>query len=232
MARGIQLSEVREKLRAEVGHSVKLSVNTDNLPRINQIIRRTQETLYDDYEWPFLRILPTKSLSAGQRYYDLPSDLNLERVEKVAVWYNGLPHPIDRGISWSEYAAFDSDNDERSDPVLKWDVRNTGSGEQIEVWPIPASNDMKLQFEGVKKLGGLVNDSDTLDLDDNLVVLFAAAEILSNQQDADAEVKLRAAQNRLQKLRAQHSAGRPTVAMGQGDGHRKPLIGRTIVRVS
>ena len=64
MARGKQLTQLIDELRAEVGHAVSVSVGVDNLPAIKQIIRRTQETLYDDFDWPHLRIQPTKNLAA------------------------------------------------------------------------------------------------------------------------------------------------------------------------
>src|SRR3546814_4423912 len=65
-----------------------------------------------------------------------------------------------RGIRSEDYAAYDSAAGERVDPVLRWDVQFTGTTDQIEVWPIPASNGMRLQVFGKKVLAPLIEDDD------------------------------------------------------------------------
>lgn len=231
MARGTQLIQLVEMLKAEAGHSTRVNVGVDKLPEIKQILRRTQETLYDESDWPFLRVAPYKDLAAGQRYYDFPADLDLERVEQAAVWYSGTPKPIIRGIGFDEYAQYDSENDERADPVLKWDVRWTGSAEQIEVWPIPSSDDQQLQFIGIRPLRALVSDSDVADLDDQLIVLYAAAELLARQGSKDAQAKLGAAQARFARLKGRVKGASEMTTLGTGNSYRT-LRGRTIIRVS
>lgn len=232
MARGIALSDARYRLRAETGRSVKLSVQTDDLPRLDQILRRTQETLYDEYDWPHLRVLEKVQLANGQRYYDLPANVNVERIASMAAWWNGIPHPLERGILWPEYGSYDSRDDDRSDPPLRWDVRFTGTTEQLEVWPIPASDQAFLEIKGTRNLPPLVNEDDRLVLDDTLVVLFAAAEILMSEGAPEAEMKLRMAQDRMNRLRAQHAAGRKPVQMGQKNADRDISYGRATVRVN
>src|SRR3546814_3071737 len=99
----------------------------------------------DIYDWPFLQIRPFKDLEAGEKYYDFPT-VDLEQIENVVCYYNGLPHQVMRGIRSEDYAAYDSAAGERVDPVSRWDVQFTGTTDQIEVWPIPASNGMRLQL--------------------------------------------------------------------------------------
>ena len=48
--------------------------------------------------------------------------------------------PQRRGIGFDHYAQYHSDDDERADPVLAWDIRWRSTVEQIEVWPIPDSS--------------------------------------------------------------------------------------------
>ncbi len=232
MARGTQLTLLVDRLRAEVGHSTNVSVGVDNLPMLKQIIRRTQETLYDEYDWPHLRILPTKAMAAGQRYYDFPTNLNYERVEEVVIWYSGNPHPLRRGVGFAEYAQYDSDSDERSEPGLAWDIRHTGTNEQFEIWPIPTTNTQTVQFKGIKNLDALTDDADLAELDDQLIILFAAAEILARQKSQDADIKLAAARSRFNRLKARTRGDSPVVALGQGDGDRRPLRGQTVIRIS
>ena len=230
MARGKQLTQLIDELRAEVGHAVSVSVGVDNLPGIKQIIRRTQETLYDDFDWPHLRIQPTKNLAAGQRYYDFDATLDYERIEEVVVWYSGQPHRLERGISFGDYAQYDSDSGDRSDPQLKWDVRHTGTKEQLEIWPIPSSNNNKIQYKGIRKLNDLTNMADTADLDGQLIILFAAAEILTRQKSQDAQAKLAQANARFLKLKGR-SKGASEIAVMGGGRDRELLRGHTIIRV-
>src|SRR3546814_17968831 len=87
-----------------------------------------------------------------------------------------------RGIRSEDYAAYDSAAGERVDPVLRWDVQFTGTTDQIEVWPIPASNGMRLQVFGKKVLAPLIEDDDRADLDDQLIVLNAEVALLARQE--------------------------------------------------
>lgn len=231
MARNRQLTQLIDDLRAEVGHAVSASVGVDNLPALKQIIRRTQESLYDDFDWPHLRVTPTKNLAAGQRYYDFPTNMDYERIEEVVVWYSGQPHILERGIGFGDYAQYDSDSGDRSDPQLKWDVRHTGTKEQMEIWPIPSTNSNYVQFKGIKTLGSLVDDADTADLDGQLIILFAAAEILTRQKSQDAQAKLAAANARYLKLKGRTKGASKIAVLGGGED-TELLRGHTIIRVS
>lgn len=228
MARGVQLGELIEAFRNEVRQSNQLSVGTDSLPHVKQLLRRTQRLLYEKHFWPFLSMFPTKAIVAGSRYYDAPANLNVDRIVEVAVIYNDEPIPVDRGIGFEEYAIYDPDDDERSAPLLKWDLRWTGSATQLEVWPLP-SEAMTLQFKCMRPLRAMTDDDDVADLDEDLIVLFAAAEELAAQKAKDADMKLKLAQSHLLSLQANAQAGAPTVRMGLGS--QSNMIGRAIVRV-
>src|SRR3546814_20714326 len=93
-------------------------------------------------------------------------------------------HPLVRGITMDDYSIHNSDADERVDPVLKWDVIDVGSGEQIEFWPIPVINGSataeRVRFTGIKALPSLPSDSDIAVLDDIMITQFVAAEILAH----------------------------------------------------
>jgi hypothetical protein len=227
VARGTAFSELVIQLRNETGRSDDVNVGVDELPLLKQAINSAYITLYDDNDWPHLRkTFDRISLSAGSRYYDFPTGLNSERVETVAVWYNGEPHRVDRGISFEEYSLYSSEDDERSDPVTRWDVRWTGTEDQIEVWPIPSSNTQKLQFTGIQSISRLVDDDDLCLLDDILVVKLAAAEILGEK---GGKIKLAQAQERLRKLKGRgHSTSRYQLGLGD-PGLSRPNI---TVRVS
>lgn len=217
-------------LRDETGQANSVAVGVAAMPALKQILRRTQDTLYLRHDWPFLRQhFDRITLQAGERFYDVPNALNLERIEEVAIWFNNLPMVIEKGIGNEEYAKYDSEADSRAEPALRWDVRWTGSKEQIEIWPIPSTNDQQLQFRGIRKLRPLINNDDVCDLDDHMIVLFAAAEILARDKSPDAQAKLQAGEARFQLLRGLNARGAPTQNMAHGAVREHP---RTVVRVS
>lgn len=222
-------------LREEIGRSPDVSIGVDDLPQLKRVINRVYSTLYYQHDWSFLRRVFTKiPLSAGQRHYDFPTDLNVERVEQVSVWQNGLPNEIVRGIGFEEYAQVNSEatTPERADPTLAWDVRDVSGTPQIEVWPIPVSDDMDLQFIGIRSIPKLVNDADTLFLDDDMVVLYAAAKFLSRQKSEDAPQVLAEAKAMFQGLRGRSSAGgAKRYRMGVGTPREEPPRSRATIRI-
>jgi hypothetical protein len=229
MARGATLLSLVDAFRAETRQSTQLSVGTDSLPHVKQLLRRTQRLLYEKHFWSFLSNIASKNIVAGDRYYDAPPELNMDRIERVVVIYNGQPIPIIRGVSFEEYAQYDPEADERSSPVERWDLRWTGSETQIEVWPLPSSS-MKLKFLCMRPLRPLVENDDVADLDEDLIVLFAAAEELAAQKSRDADMKLKLAQSHLASLQANAQAGSPMIQMGLGPVGEQE-IGRAVVRI-
>lgn len=207
MARGTQLQQLVYQLKAEVRQSTLVSSGVDDLPALKQLLARNQEVLYDEFDWGEFKIKPTLQLAAGQRYYDIPATLDYNKVEAVACWMNNLPSFVDRGIGFAQLAEYNSDTDTRADPVLRWDISDVDGVPQIEAWPIPASNDTKLQFMGWRKLRPLVSDSDTCDLDDRMIVLYSAAEMLEASDAKDAQSKRAMAQARFNRLKGRSKGG-------------------------
>lgn len=215
MARGQLLSSLVSDLRSELGRSASVAVGVDDVPTLQQKLRGVQEQLYDEYDWPFLRqVFPPIPLQSGQRFYDVPDEMNLERIEKVACWYSGVPHPMSRGIGFDEYAAFDSDSDIRADPTLKWDIRWTGTEPQIEVWPIPSSNDMTMQIVGLRKLRPLIANNQPCDLDGLMLVLYAAADL--TKDEGSAKKLQQRADRRFVRMKGRNDGGEGTYIYGGG----------------
>jgi len=231
MARKTQLLALVAQVRAETGRTQNVAVGVDELDNIKYLLSRVQEQLYDDYDWPFMNVQRTVALANGQRYYDFPTDLPLDNITDVALNYNDVYQKIERGIQPRDYSVFDSNasTPEKSSPVLKWDVRETGTTEQIEVWPIPNDNIQTLYFWGKKSLANLIQESDTADLDDRLIVLYAAAQMLARQKSLDAQAVLEQANKRLATLRRNTRKASPTIQMGLGgwrniDRHKVKIV--------
>lgn len=228
--RGQQLSRILADLRVAIGRSSDATLGVDDAERLKAVIRRIQDELYEAYTWPFLRqVFPRIPLYAGQRYFDMPDLLNVDRIETTAVWWNNLPTEIHRGIGFDEYATFDSENDVRSDPALRWDVRSIDNKDNIEIWPVPASSVQTLQFTGIRKLRPLRDDNDVADLDDNLIVLTAAVELHADPNKAAMLEKKAGAL--FGRLKAGANAGSSDIRLGMGST-RAVDRGRAVVRIA
>lgn len=222
MARGKQLEEVRNNIIAELGWSANPSANQDKVRQLNALIRRKQAFYYDDFNWSFVYGYQDFFVSAGQRYYAVPSQFNYDGIDNVHYYYSSQWIELGKDIEPQDYTVYDSDADERSDPVLKYDFRDqisVGSGVdlQIELWPIPSINGSStngvVRVEGRKKMPPLVADTDRLVLDSVLIESACLADLLARQKSSDAGSKLRDAEIRYNTLRA-NDPKRKTITMG------------------
>lgn len=225
MARGTQLLQLVSDLRAECGHSLSPAAGADVGQSYRTVLRRTQETLWDDYDWPFARVIKSIQMVAEERYYDYPDGLPLEGIQSSWIWWGDRYRTLEYGITLEDYSRYDSDAGDTKDYPMKWDVMWTGDSEQVEVWPIPSLSTSKLWFVGKRVLPAMVDDSDTATLDDKLIVLFAAAEILARQESKDAEMKLKLAQERLSRLRGRVKPGTAAVTI-VGGGNKTEVVER------
>ena len=154
------------------------------------VLQRTQRRLWEDYGWPFLRITRDIEISINQRYYDLPTDMTFERIEKAEFKHGDYWTKLDYGIGARQYNQFDSDRNITSYPIQCYDNYENN---QIELWPIPSTNSTTstkqgmVRFHGIKNLNGLI------------------AEMLARQKQADAQNKLAQAQAHYARLKARLS---------------------------
>ena len=199
MARNQTLLKLLQDYRAEIRASGNAAHNAAAREGQVHLLQRTQEMLWDKHDWSFLRVERTFDVQAGQRYYDTPDDIVIDRVETLYVRYGEEWCRLGDGITDEHYSTWDSDLDERSWPVEQWQVYE---GEQIELWPVPADDadatslEGRIKIVGIRSLRPLVADTDRADLDDRLIVLYAAAETLAARGAEDAAVKLQLARER------------------------------------
>jgi len=102
---------------------------------------------------------------------------------------------------------------------------NTAEVTLFEIWPIPASS-QTVRFTGQRNISPLIADTDTADLDDLMIVLFSAAEILTRNKQQDAPLKLQKAQSRLNYVRAAYPRRTSHVVFGGG---QEPEIKKKVV---
>lgn len=230
--RDITLLELLSDLKAECGYSQNAAHGVNNRDSLAQILKRTQRRLWSDWDWMHLRVSRDTRLNAGQRYYNCPADLPYERVDAAEVKFGGQWLPLIFGIDERQYSVYDPRNDERSWPIRNWDISedpaNTNRG-MVEVWPLPSDSGTApapgsddegwFRFTGVRFLRAFNNDSDRCDLDGDLIVLFAAAEILARDRKEDAQAKLQAATKLYMMLRGNQEKNR-TFNLGDGEDDR------------
>lgn len=229
MARGKTLVKLLDDLRAETRVSLNVAHNAQARDTQVKLLQRTQEWLWEDYAWPHLHITRQYVAQAGQRYYDFGADFDLERIEKIEVKVDGRWHRLGVGITADDYLAYDSDLDQRSWPVRRWKLHE---GDQIEVHPIADQNGVADTLEGyfkvsgIKKLSPLVADADRADLDDRMIVLFAAAEVLGGKGSKDAQIKLNLANDRKAAIQGalNKSTGFRMFGIGRAEGNCRPRV--------
>lgn len=225
MARQQPLAAIRNGLKAEIGDS--LEIGTANDKTYNQLLANMEMWLASEYDWPFLELRTDVPMVAGTRYYTMPTTYNQDRPIFAECKFNTYWHKLELGIGSREYNAFDSERGIKADPVYRWRQTNDG---QFEVWPLPASNVQTIRLTGQQQILPLVEDADLADLDDQLLILFVAAEILSRSDMKDATTKMQKAQDRFLKLRGTSLQRNDPIVIGRIDSeailHRRnvPIV--------
>lgn len=233
MARGVAFSELVLNLRAELRRSQAPGIGTEDLAPLKRTINHVVAVVSNKEDWPFLyRKFAPIAISPGDRFFDIPAGLVMERIISVKIKWGGSYYDIYRGITYDDYIAWDPEDDERSSPALKYDFQNIDGAEQLEIWPI-SEGTQSLLFEGYVEHPKLVNDTDLCMLDDEIVLLFAAAELMGDSFKAEAQAKRDQANEllRLIKIKGARNDGAP-VRMGLGSGRDRPESGRAVVRIS
>ena len=233
MARGVQFGELVLNLRAELRRSQNPAIGSEDLAPLKRTLNHVIAVVSNKEDWPFLyRKFAPIAIAAGDRFFDIPDGLNMERIISVRIKWGGSYYDIWRGITYDDYISWDPEDDERSSPALKYDFQNINGAEQLEIWPI-SEGVQSLLFEGYITHPKLVNDTDLCLVDDDIVLLFAAAELMGDEFEAEAQAKRDQANEllRLIKIRASRGDGAP-VRMGLGTGRDRPESGRAVVRIS
>lgn len=220
MSRGTTLVKLLDDLRAEARLSLNPAHNADSRPGQVKALQREQQRLWEDFDWPHLRVERQVPIQAGQRYYETPENMSIDRIERIELFTDGCWRQLLPGIDGEHYAAWNSDIDQRSWPPRRWKIHED---EDIEVWPISDINaddttrDGYLKFTGIRNLRPLVDDADRADLDDVMLVGYCAAQMLAATGAKDAKLKLDAANSRYARLRGRLTPRRQFRMFGIGE---------------
>jgi hypothetical protein len=213
----VTLRDCLRFLRSELGHSTSVVTGMNAEDALVATLERTQNRLWEEWDWPHLIVKRAIPLQAGQRYYNVPEDVSFERILCVEVRDADRWLTLSSGIDGKHYEVYDSDLGQRTYPPERYavteDPQDTGgnidSRGMIEIWPIPDRNynaetlDGTMRVHGVRTMRRFSQQSDRCELDHNLIVLHAAAEMLARQKSEDAQAKASAAQRLYQRLKGQ-----------------------------
>lgn len=202
MARNKTLQDTVDAVLRECKATTASTAGNDFRQNVKERIRSTHEFYVAEFEWPFMKLKKGDAkvtLAAGQRYYDFPT--NLDRDQDFQLWYqhSNIWIPLKEGISPQDYNAWDSDDDQRAEPALKWAYYDET---QFEVWPLPATDGKLIWASGRKAADVLVQDTDRLDLDDRIIVLHVAADMMDGKNQKLADKKRADAERRYWQMRA------------------------------
>lgn len=229
MAIGTSLVRLLDDFRAEAGLSLNPAHNASVRDTQVKRLQRVQDWLWDEFDWPYMLAERDVPVQQGQRYYSPPDDLPLMKLREIRVWVNMGWLTLMPEISPGLYTAHNSDLGYQSWPPQAWRIWD---GRDVEIWPIANQNaDMTtrngvLRFVGIRKLNPLVADDDRAELDDRLIVLYAAAEELAARGSKDAKLKLDQANSLFARFRSDFMPSRRFSMFGVTN---KPVVHRPYI---
>lgn len=224
MTTRLQLSEMITNLRAEVGHSLVAAHGVNLEDTLKYTLQRVQRELYLSHDWPELTADEKVAFTADNRYLTNPTYINYTRINRMWCAEGTEWCPMEHGIDPAHYSLYKSETPAvTSFPILRY--KYDPIQDAIELWPVPSQNGNVL-VRGTKKLDVLVDSADTSTLDGDLIVLYAAADVLAHQRSEDAALKLQKAQSYLASMRRnQGSQKRGPIALNPATGGRRPRPG-------
>lgn len=208
MARGKTLEWILNGVRAEARLSLAPAANIQVRDPHVLLIQREQERLWEDFNWPHLRVYETIPLQTGQYRYSLPDNLTMDRVEQIEVNDGGRWNSLRPEITDYDFSNYETSLDQRSWPAQAWRANDE---DEIEIWPIPEQNansatlEGNLRVTGIRNLRTFVAEGDVADLDGRLIVLYVAAGILAASGAEDARLKMEAANKLYTKLKGKQT---------------------------
>lgn len=187
------LGEIRSDIQTRLGFGMAGQAGIVNSALIDSMIRSAQEQLYTQFDWAELKAVYERLTGADQQFYDYPPDCNIERITGFWVIWGGKHVALKEGIKASD----------RSFSVGSVPARYERR-DQIELNPIPSSDEYTLRFEYIKTLSPLVVNSDRTSLPSEIVYLHALSNAKAHYRQPDAATYASQLEAMLEKLKAKH----------------------------
>lgn len=231
MARGKTLGACLTSLRTELRLSLNPAHNVQVRDTHVAVLQRVQEWLWENYSWPHLRVERYLQPQIGQRFYDPAGCLKIDQTTGLLVaagdvvfdridYFNVRDGsvwspPLVAGIPVELFQQWDSDSGQRAWPPRRWQIAENYN---IEFWPVPDQNgdttllSNMIRFTGTRNLATFILDADRADLDDQALIMFAAAKLAGPKEGASF---LAQAQQRMRDIRANANPRRRVRVFGK-----------------
>lgn len=196
-------NEIAELVRYETRDHLGAAVQPDWVPIIKHHAWAAEKQLWLSYLWPFLKFREQYQVEASARYYNPTGDLvEPDQIRRVSLLWNSTNYPMTFGIGPDEMAVWNSDLDERTSPIERYDFARPLASDswRIEVWPVSDITEGVLYIEANRQLKAFVADTDICTLDALLIAKFAAAALLAARDAKDAQRKQAEAEAYLSSL--------------------------------
>src|SRR4051812_8540290 len=127
--RNLTLGELVTQFRLECGISTQVSQGVQHQDFIKQMLRRQQETLFADFDWPFLHVYRNEQFRVGEVLYSWPDDIVSDDVRQLWDFAGGTYTPITNSISMEDRNVYGPG--QQGDPALRWQMVGD---RQYEIW--------------------------------------------------------------------------------------------------
>ena len=97
MTRRVTLIRLLDQLRAEARLSKNPAHNSQVRDTHVDMLQRIQDRLWDDFDWPHLRVERLEIVQSGQRFYAPPADMLIDNIEKIELYDGGGWRPL---VAW------------------------------------------------------------------------------------------------------------------------------------
>lgn len=187
------LGEIRADIQIRLGFGMAGQAGVVNAPLIDSFIRSAQEQLIEQYDFLRLKGFDERTTGASQQFYDYPEGCDAYNLKSVSIYWNGRVIPLKEGIEPTDRGITPSG------PPQKYERRD-----QIELWPIPSSNEYTIRTEFMKEPGALVNNSDRVSIDSQLIFLHALSNAKAHYRQPDAQTYASQLDAYLLKMKQKH----------------------------
>lgn len=170
------LGELRADIQIRLGFGMAGQSGVVNAPLIDSFIRSAQEQLFEQYDFLRLKAVHERTTGAQQQFYDYPDGCDADNVKNISVIWGGRMYDLIEGIDTTNRGVTPSG------PPQRYERRD-----QIEIWPLPSTNEYTLRIEYISTPSALVNNSDRVSIDSQLIFLHALSNAKAHYRQPDAQ---------------------------------------------
>ena len=161
----------------------------------------TYYTTWGETDFSPLATLTTTATQASLTAIPVSADPNVlgRRIYRTNGTVAGVYYLITT-LSNNTATTYTDNTADASLPVLASNNDNTTQQQSFEVWPVPSDGTMKFRMQGQRVLSPFAQPTDRADLDDQLIMLFTAAQFFSQSNPSKSQAAVAKAKNRLDKI--------------------------------